>query len=152
MIKLYEAHESIVNLQTKKVLNSSEPAYIEQVAQYLPHPAVLTQNLKREILPGTTATQTSKYVSNVKIDAIRRLGETTVFGCDGDLQSPVAGKSATKRSNKKCSNARTLANAKCLPIFKAELCVSQGSMLRSDRSLEQGHLSRNAKQEQNLIA
>ena len=131
---LDEAHESIVNLQTKKVLNSSEPVYFEQVAHYLPHHAVLTQNLKREILPGTTATQTLQYALNINIDAIRRrFGRTTVFGCIGDLQNEFTGKSATKRSNKECSNARPVANAKCLPIFKAELCISQGSMLRSDR-------------------
>ena len=44
-----EVHESVVNKQTKAVLNHTDEGYIEHIAHYLPFRATLTENLRKQV-------------------------------------------------------------------------------------------------------
>lgn len=119
-----EAHESVVNRQTKAVLHRAEPDYIEQIAHYLPFRAQMQENLRQQVVrissDSNTMASTHAHPGNVTA-MCNTLSEAQPFKRNGVLQNIFSGRTATPAEQRGMLECHDLGDNKLANYFSSRL-------------------------------
>ena len=120
---LDEAHETVANRQTKSVLKSDDPQYIEESAHYLPIRAPLHENLRSQVVAGSAKAATSSthaHPGNVQ-SMSRKLDEVQPFKSEGALRNIFTSQTATPAEERGMLECHKVGENKLVTYFTSRV-------------------------------
>ena len=136
-----EAHETIVNRQTKAVLNRADASYIEAIAHYPPYRAQLQENFLRQIISESCTDNEEKPFSgtaaqDVNVKAmLEKIDGETLFCSEPTLRNVFTGKVASAEEKRGMLECHAIGTLKMENFFQSRVLQvpSVSTQVRQER-------------------